>query len=83
MTKAWPTPSLDAFRIISVSEEFVPICLASKKLGDEQKREIADAIVATPKGQLTPGRVKMSPLTKDTSLKDRDGAQSRHFFTAL
>ena len=64
--------------------KFTPVFYRTSALwGHCPKREVAEAILAQPKGQHTLGAVKMPPLTDSTQLKDRIGPNSRYFFDAL
>ena len=50
----------------------------------QQKRDIADAIVALPRDQLAPGAVRMlTRLGPEPCLSECVGPQSLHFFRAL
>ena len=65
------------------SEELVVLSLASDKVSADEKREVADAVLASKKGQLKPRAIQMPPLTDGVRLKDRVCDQSLHFFSAL
>ena len=59
---------MNANHLWYVLEEFVPVTLVSTILDDTKKREIADAILEQPKGQLTRGAIKMTCLTDSSEL---------------
>ena len=65
-------------------EEFVLTALVPHKVDAQQKRDIADAIVALPRDQLAPGAVRMpTRLGPKPCLSKCVGPQSLHFFRAL
>ena len=63
--------------------EFVVFALASDRVSDADKQDLAEEILKQPTDKLRPGKVKMAPLTPGATLASRVTDQSPHFFSAL